>query len=354
MFDAIATVLAWFYGLVHNYALAIALLTLVVMILLTPLTLKGTRSMIQMQRLAPELKKIQQEYKHDRQAQQEAVMKFYQENKLNPVGGCLPLLLQAPVFIVLFRVLDGLTKTCSEVGLRGCTTVGNFAPKYIDQSTELWKDLAASKRMGSFGLDLSESASQAISRGVVHGLPYLLLVLVVAGTSYIQQWQISVRNKGSSPIPPQQQLLLKVMPVFFAVFSLAFASGLVIYFLVSNLYRIAQNAYITKRLYSGEAAAAALSAAAAGGDKPRSEKPDDDDGSGNGAAKPKPKPTPRPGATAKKPPAAARGRAPSRSGANSGGSASSPPSGTPGAPAPTRRTTPPRRTPPPPPSRKKK
>ena len=112
MFDAIATVLAWFYSLIPNYAIAIALLTLTVMVLLTPLTLKGTKSMLQMQRLQPEMKKLQQQYKGDRQKLNEELMKFYQENKINPMGGCLPLLIQMPVFIVLYRVLHKLTVIC--------------------------------------------------------------------------------------------------------------------------------------------------------------------------------------------------------------------------------------------------
>ena len=116
MFDAIATVLAWFYSLIPNYAVAIALLTLTVMVLLTPLTLKGTKSMLQMQRLQPEMKKIQQQYKGDRQKLNEELMKFYQENKINPLGGCLPLLIQMPVFIVLYRVLRRLTVICSSTG----------------------------------------------------------------------------------------------------------------------------------------------------------------------------------------------------------------------------------------------
>ena len=80
------------------------------MILLTPLTLKGTRSMIAMQQLQPELKKLQAKYKDDRQKLNEEMMAFYKEHNINPVGGCLPLLLQMPVFIVLYRVLHGLTQ----------------------------------------------------------------------------------------------------------------------------------------------------------------------------------------------------------------------------------------------------
>ena len=90
--------------LVPNYAIAIALLTLAVMIVLTPLTLKGTRSMMIMQALQPEMKKIQAQYKDDRQKLNEELLKFYKENNINPLGGCLPLLIQLPVFLILYRV----------------------------------------------------------------------------------------------------------------------------------------------------------------------------------------------------------------------------------------------------------
>src|SRR5918999_4492588 len=132
MFDAIATVLAWFYELWPSYGMAIVFLTLAVMVVLTPLTLKGTRSMMAMQRLQPELKKLQQKYKGDRQKLNEEMMKFYQEHKINPVGGCLPLLLQIPVFIVLYRVLSGLTHHGEG---------GNFDPSYISEDSALYQAL---------------------------------------------------------------------------------------------------------------------------------------------------------------------------------------------------------------------
>ena len=105
MYNLIAKPLEFFYGLYPNYAVAISLLTLSIMILLLPLTLKGTRSMLAMQKLQPELKKIQAKYKDDRQKLNEEMMAFYKENNINPVSGCLPLLLQMPVFIILYRTL---------------------------------------------------------------------------------------------------------------------------------------------------------------------------------------------------------------------------------------------------------
>src|SRR5438105_1053815 len=109
MFGFFGSVIAWLYDVTHNYGLSIMLLTLGIMVLLTPLTLKGTRSMLAMQQLQPEMKRIQNRYKDDRQKLNEEMMKFYKENSINPVGGCLPLLIQMPVFFVLYRVLYGLT-----------------------------------------------------------------------------------------------------------------------------------------------------------------------------------------------------------------------------------------------------
>jgi YidC/Oxa1 family membrane protein insertase len=257
VFDLIATVLAWFYDLIPNYAVAIALLTLSVMVLLTPLTLKGTKSMLAMQRLQPEMKRIQQQYKGDRQKLNEELMKFYQENKINPLGGCLPLLLQMPVFFVLYRVLHQLTRTCASAAMIAageCTTIGNFAPSYLDHSTKLWQDLTATDQMLAFGMDLSQSAANQMRDSFVGALPYLVLILAVTATSYIQQLQISARNKSGTPINPQQAMLLKILPAFFAFISLTLPAGIVVYFLVSNLYRIAQQAYITRAFYRQDAA----------------------------------------------------------------------------------------------------
>jgi YidC/Oxa1 family membrane protein insertase len=220
--------------------MAIVLLTLTVMVLLTPLTLKGTRSMMAMQALQPEMKRIQQEFKDDRQRMNEELLAFYKENQINPLGGCLPLLLQMPVFIVLFQVLNGLARTGED---------GNFDPKYLDQSSELYQSLSATDEMISWGLDLSESAVVALGDSFLHGLPYLVLIIVVTATSYVQQKQISGRNPNAE-IPQQQKMLLRIMPVFFAFISFSFAAGLVLYFLVSNLYRILQQAYISRSLYN--------------------------------------------------------------------------------------------------------
>jgi YidC/Oxa1 family membrane protein insertase len=247
MFDAIfefsAGTLNFFYELVPNYAVAIILLTLLVMLLTTPLTLKGTRSMIKMQLLQPELKKIQDKHKGgDRQEMNQELMAFYQENQLNPLGGCFPLLVQAPVFLLLFRLIDGLTK-------RG--DGGTFDPKYLDEGSKLYRDLSGETEMVAFGLDLSESTTQALGQSIVHGLPYLALILIMIGAQYLQQKQVSARGSAAAALP-QQQILLKVMPAFFGIISIGFPAALVVYWVTSSIYRIGLQGYITKSLYGGE------------------------------------------------------------------------------------------------------
>ena len=257
MFNLIAGVLSALYGVVNNYAIAIALLTSVVMIIVLPLTLKGTKSMIEMQRIQPLMKQIQQQHKGDRVAMNEAVMALYKEHGVNPVGSCLPLVLQAPVFMILWRVLRGLTKECSATMLANgkCGTgehiakLGEFVPSYVSKSSQLYGDLLGKKEMLSFGLDLSKAPFRVIGEDVVRGLPYLALVIIVGVLSYYQNRQIMARNAGTPSSNPQQQMIMNLMPIFFGFISLTFASGLIIYLLVSNLFRVGQNYYITHKFY---------------------------------------------------------------------------------------------------------
>ena len=253
-FNAIAWLLAWFYDLpLVGYGGAIALLTITIMVIVTPLNVKATRSMMTMSALAPEMKRIPPEFADDRQRMNEELLAFYRENKINPVGGCLPMLLQIPFFIVLYQVIYGLTRRASETveAANGVVVeAGQFLPKYLDQfpDTNLYQSLVGRTDMPSFGIDLSQSAAKALQESFTTGLPYIAMILVVAGTAFLQQKQMSMRNPNAE-VPPQQKILLRVMPVFFAFISFNFAAGLVVYFLISNLYRIGQNAVISMRLY---------------------------------------------------------------------------------------------------------
>jgi YidC/Oxa1 family membrane protein insertase len=242
LFEAVATTLSFLYDLVPNYAVAIALLTVVAMVITTPFTLKGTRSMMQMQMLQPEMRRLQMKYKDDRQKLNEELMAFYRENNLNPLGGCLPLLLQAPIFIILFNVVRGLTTMGED---------GTFAPKYLDQTSQLFRDLDQVSEMRAFGVDLAESAQAALGIGFAHALPHVIMVAIVAVSAYYQQKQIQGRNPNAE-VPPQMKIMMRVFPAMFVVFAFVSPGGLVVYFVTSNLYRIGLQAYITRTLYRGE------------------------------------------------------------------------------------------------------
>ncbi len=269
MFDLIATVLAWFYDLVPSYGVAIVLLTIAVMLLVTPLTLKGTRSMLELQAHQPELRRIQTQYRDDRQKMNEELMKFYAEHKINPVGGCLPLLVQLPVFIVLYNVIRGLT---TRIDLLDATIagdpldVGNFDPKYLDESTRLFRDLSDTNHMDFLSIDLSRSAVQAMGEGLGTALPYVLLILGATATSYYQQAQIQKRATG--PANPQMQMITRIMPLFITFISLTLPAALVVYFFVSGCYRIGQQAIITRHIYTDEVKERLATARAAGDNGP--------------------------------------------------------------------------------------
>lgn len=247
MFDFLADALAFFYelpipGVYHSYGGSIIMLTLAINLVLLPLTLKGTRSMMQMQRLQPEMKALQAKYKDDREKLNQEMMAFYKENSINPVGGCLPLLLQLPVFFILYQVLRGLTNKPD-----GSET---FDPKYLDQSTELYQSLSNHTEMLWLGtIDLSESAANVFSsEGFLTALPYFVLIGVVLVSSYIQQKQVSSRNPDSQT-NAQQKMLLRIMPGFFALISYSLPAALTLYFATSNIFRMGQQELISRTMY---------------------------------------------------------------------------------------------------------
>jgi len=243
VFQFLADALAFFYDIWPSYGGAILLFTLAVMLVLSPLAIKSTRSMIRMQRLQPEMKKLQAKYKDDREALNREMMAFYKANNVNPFSSCLPLLLQMPVFIVLYRVLHGLTQTGSD---------GTFDPKYLDHGSSLYQDLSATDKMMSWGMDLSKSAVQELQdRGVLVAIPYILLVGIVVVTSFVQQRQIQGRNPNAAA-NPQQQMIGRILPFIFIPISISLPAGVVVYFAVSNLVRVGQQALVTKLEFSGK------------------------------------------------------------------------------------------------------
>ncbi|EQD32323.1 Membrane insertion protein, OxaA/YidC, partial [mine drainage metagenome] len=206
IFALFADVIAFFYAVIPNYAIAITLLTIVVMAVTAPLTIKGTTSMMAMQRVAPEMKKLQQKYKGDRVKQNEALMALYKEHNVSPVGGCLPLILQLPVFFILYGVIDGLINL-------GPGKHPKAEPRYVAHSTSLYHHLVLTPgKMTSFGVNLASKAL-AHHSSIFASLPFWGIVAAAIVAQYFQMSQMNRWNPDAAKANPQTQMMQKYMPI---------------------------------------------------------------------------------------------------------------------------------------------
>jgi YidC/Oxa1 family membrane protein insertase len=266
----------------HNLGLAIILLTCVVMLALFPLTAKQARSMISMQKVQPEIKRLQQKYKGDKQKQNEEILKFYQENKINPLAGCLPLLMQFPIFISLFHVLRSIQSNVPHDG-QFDRLFHDICGKAATTAKTCQKPPTGLRFLG---MDLSKSLWEVRTSSILSVLPYVISILLIIGTGWYQARQTMARqqnNANASPINSQMQFMTKVFPVLFGVFSLRFASGLVVYWVTSNLWRIGQQHLVLNKIYDTANAAPAFKSSAADDDD--DDAPDDPpNGKGSKAA----------------------------------------------------------------------
>jgi YidC/Oxa1 family membrane protein insertase len=244
IFEIASRLIAEFYSLTNSYALAIGLVAVVVMLLITPLTLKSTKGMLEMQKLQPEMRRLQAEFKGDRQKLNEAMMKLYQGHKVNPLASCLPILAQMPVFIIMFRALQGLIHRPDGDGTA-------FVPKYLDQTSELYNSLLGKTEMISFGLDLSQTPIDAVNQSFGKGMIYVGLVALLAGLYFVQQKMVASRTV-SPTMSASQAKIMQYLPVVFAVFQLFLPTGLIFYYMVQAIIRIIQQFYITKRFYGND------------------------------------------------------------------------------------------------------
>ncbi|MDQ1431120.1 MAG: YidC/Oxa1 family rane protein insertase [Actinomycetota bacterium] len=257
VYNFFGAILAFFYSIIPNLGVSIILLTVLVMLVLFPLTAKQAKAMMAMQRAQPEIKKLQAKYKNDRAKLNEEMMKFYQENKINPLAGCLPLLVQMPIFLALFRVMREPYKhipKSSDLYAAFCTGSGG---KLHTAQCNVPK-LGLPKPQYFLGMDLSQHAT-AVTGGFLDALPYFILVGLVIVTGFLQARQ-SRRNAPN--MNSQMAIITNILPIGFGLFSLQFPAGLVLYFLVSNLWRLGQQEIIMHKITRpGQAAIAA----AAGG-----------------------------------------------------------------------------------------
>jgi YidC/Oxa1 family membrane protein insertase len=241
MFELAARLIAAFYAWTHSYSVAIGLVAIVVMLIITPLTLKSTKGMLEMQRLQPEMRRLQTQFKGDRQQLNAEMMKLYQEHKVNPLASCLPLLAQMPVFIIMFQALSGL----------GNRVDGLLAPKYLNETSELFISLNGKAEMRSFGLDLSITPQAAVQDSFGKGLVYIVLVAALAALYFVQQRMVASRTV-SPTMSATQAKIMQYLPVVFAVFQLFLPTSLVVYYIVQAIVRIVQQYYITKRFYGND------------------------------------------------------------------------------------------------------
>jgi len=235
IFHLFGWLMAFFYGIVPNYALAITLLTIVIMGVLTPFTVKSTKSMQAMARLQPEIKKLQAKYKgpENRAALNEEMMKLYREEGANPVGGCLPLLLQAPFLFILYSVIRGLS---NQVLVSGMLV---SQPRYIPTGSKMYHNLVASHgKIDVFGMDMSLKLFSHHTTTAA-AIPFYAIVLAAVGLQYFQMAQLNRRSmKAGQEMPKQQKMTQRLMPILFAYFYMVIPAAVVLYMVVSSVIRI--------------------------------------------------------------------------------------------------------------------
>jgi len=239
----VGSVLAGFYALVPNYGAAIILLGLTFMVLVAPLTLKSTRSMLAMQKLQPKMKELQQQHKDDRLALNQALTQLYKDEGVSPFGACLPTLLPLPLFYILYKVITGLAhQVCTGKGkLQSC----HVQPLYIGHSTLMYRDLVHSGgQIRAFGINLAKSAGDAFTQHLGAGEIFgsLLLLLIMIAANYYQQVQITNLNpmvRQNQQVNPQMRIM-RFFPIIFGVVCIRLPSGLVLYYSVSALFRVGQ------------------------------------------------------------------------------------------------------------------
>jgi YidC/Oxa1 family membrane protein insertase len=217
-FDIIAKPLLhamkFIYRYIPNYGVAIILITLVVKLIFWPLSNRSYKSMSQMKRLQPKMAEIRAKYKDDKRMMNQELMNLYKIYKVNPLGGCLPMVLQIPVFFAFYKMLY------QAIELR-------HAPFL------LWiNDLSAPDRLFRFNVDIPLMAPP-------YGIP--VLTIIMGASMFLQQ------KMSPPPGDPTQAKMMMFMPVFFTFIFINFPSGLVLYWLVNNILSMAQQYYITKK-----------------------------------------------------------------------------------------------------------
>lgn len=219
LIDVASAILNAFHGWGLSWGMSIILLTVVTRALLIPLTYKQLKSMRALQAFQPQIKALQEKYKNDRQRLSQEMMKFYQENKINPLASCIPLLAQMPIFITLFWTLKGPLREdmCGQEAL----TCGEYAAKTgIDYGQSFL-----------FIPDLTAKATGAV---------LLTLMVLYVGTQLISGLITATSSDRN------QRIMMFVLPFIFIPFIIQFPAGLVLYWITTNFWTIGQQYVVNK------------------------------------------------------------------------------------------------------------
>ncbi|MDH5223752.1 MAG: YidC/Oxa1 family membrane protein insertase [Actinomycetota bacterium] len=288
LLDSIGWILAWLYDVIPNYGVAIIVLTLLLRFLLFPLGMKQIKSMQAMQALQPKIKEIQKKYKGNKAKAQEETMRLYKEAGVNPLGGCLPVLAQFPLLIAMYAVIRAPGYEPVTIDNQPAYMITN---NHLPTDSALFASVVTHQGTGFVGLNLQCSASQAGSvqnstikdsegeavkpgvqlvgsnrqaldsfeskpvipcgtDGLTSKIGYVLLLGLMIGTSFYQTLQTQ-RASPQGAASSQQQMILRVMPLFFGFIGFSFPAGLVLYWTVSNLFMIGQQTLLLRAGHIG-------------------------------------------------------------------------------------------------------
>lgn len=211
-----------------SWGLSITGLVIIIRIALIPLFVRQIRATRNMQVLQPKLREIQKRYQNDRERMTQETMKLYRETGTNPLSSCLPIILQAPFFFALFRVLQGISN--------------GTARGFIDE-----EDIESAQQATIFGAHIADTFVQTDS--VTVRIVTVAMIVMMSASQFITQRQLMVKNlpadaAKNNPYLQQQKILLYVLPIIFAVFGINFPVGVLLYWLVSNFWTMGQQFYV--------------------------------------------------------------------------------------------------------------
>lgn len=295
LLDGLGSILAWLFGIVGNYGIAIILLTIVLKVVLLPLAWKQIKSMQHMQAIQPKIKELQKKYKSNKPKQQEETMRLYREAGVNPLGGCLPVLLLYPFLIAMYQIIAPVTLIQAPDQPGAYQIAVNKV--HVPEDSELLQDMLVHENLNFLGMNLQCTpltagtmvtltyqdadgnaqplpdgapilgengqplSYEAITKSTLScggerfpsAIPYFLILVLMSGSGFYMQRQMS-KNMPTSAQMASQQAILKYMPIMFGVFGVNFPAGLLVYWTSSNLFQVAQQTIMLRLGHMGPGA----------------------------------------------------------------------------------------------------